>query len=158
MAKVKCGECGFIAVRVLKTRELIETEDRIRCDGKISGVYEYLPICFTNGIDVKEEIEILRKSANDEPTQDAIGGFISPNWAKHIEVLLNMERECSSFTKWWQGFTPKEHKEMIDREAMLEWQRKERKDDKKWRIIELVVIVTITLIAAAIGWIARGSN
>ena len=57
------------------------------------------------------------------------------------------------------GFSPKEHREMMDREWMLKWQadreeadrkwrEKQRQEDKQWRRIELIVIGIIGVLVA----------
>jgi hypothetical protein len=61
-----------------------------------------------------------------------------------IVAVLSEDRECPSWNYWQQGFTPKEHREMIDRQRLLEFQTKREDDwqkfqtqmvadDKKWR-------------------------
>jgi Flp pilus assembly protein TadB len=40
--------------------------------------------------------------------------------------VLNEERQCDTFVQWQQGFTPKEHRDMLDRMLVLE--REERRD------------------------------
>lgn len=50
-----------------------------------------------------------------------------------IRSVIQNDRTCALFTEWHQGFTPKEHQEMMDRKAMLEWQTKREDADKKWR-------------------------
>ena len=78
--------------------------------------------------------------------------------------LLQRERECAEFTPWYQGFTPKEHEEMLDRQRLREWQAKrededrrwredQRKEERRWRFIELLVfggLVTIVYVVAQI--------
>jgi len=43
--------------------------------------------------------------------------------------IVTKERECSSFVRWVQGHSPKEHKEMVDAEKLREWQESRRKED-----------------------------
>ena len=143
MSTVKCGECGFIAARVWHTTEFSEIAEEKRNSGKIGsdrGGHEPVPVCFINSFNIKEEVEILRKAVHDEPLHDAIGGYISPKWEIYVEDVLNTERKCKSFRKWQQGFSPREHREMIDREQ-----------ERKWRRIELFIFVVITLIAGIGG-------
>jgi len=88
---------------------------------------------------------------------------IKPN-AEELLSLLQSERDCAEFTPWCQGFTPKEHQEMLDRQRLLEWQAErenadhrwredQRKEERRWRLIELLVLggfVTIVLVIAQI--------
>jgi hypothetical protein len=132
----RCSECGFIAARVYVTREYLEVDDRKRESGEVGserGPLEPVPVCFVSSFNIKEEVEVLRKAACDEPTQNSIGEWISPHWANHVKQVLNTDRECESFTKWQQGCTPKEHREMMDRERMQKWQMEREEADKKWR-------------------------
>jgi len=153
MVKVKCGECGFISARDWKTRQFAEIDDKKRCSGEIGselGGFEPAPICFINSFDIKEEVEVLRKAAHDEPTHDSMGGYIPPHWATYVKVVLNTERKCKPFRKWQQGFTPKEHREMVDRE-------RQRKEDRKWHLIELIVLIIGAGLFTLLGaWIGRG--
>jgi hypothetical protein len=151
MFEVKCGDCGFIAARVWKTREFVEIEEEKRCSGEIGSEFggcEPTPVCFINSFDIKEEVEILRKVAHDEPSQDSMGGHIPPHWEIHVKAVLNTERKCESFRKYQQGFTPKEHREMLDRQEWRNWQEKQRKSDRCFRIIELIVLGFIAVIVA----------
>lgn len=143
----KCSECGFISARDWKTRQFAEIDDKKRCSGEIGsefGGFEPTPICFINSFDIKEEVEILRKAAHDEPHRNSIGEYIPPHWATYVKVVLNTERKCKSFTKWQQGFTPKEHREMVDRE-------RQRKEDRKWHFRELGLIIFGNILAACLG-------
>ena len=52
-----------------------------------------------------------------------------------LEVITK-ERLCSAFTPWQQGFTPKEHREMLDRQELLRWQADREDADRTWRTKE----------------------
>ena len=76
-----------------------------------------------------------------------------------IKQVIQKERECGeSFTEWQLGFTPKEHREMMDRQEWRDWQERQRKDDRGWRIKEIAILVLMTggfiVLGALIG---RGS-
>ena len=63
--------------------------------------------------------------------------------------VIHEERECGeSFTEWQLGFTPKEHREMLDRKEWRDWQERQRKEDKHWRVIELIVLGIIAVLVA----------
>ena len=150
---VKCADCGFLAQRHVETRELRDAEESLRKSGKIPldwgdhlyrplsdpapPVYESPPLC------AELQIEFPEKNAFE---------------------AIQEERECPAFMKWHPGFLPKEHREMLDRERMLQWQRdrenedrrwrdEQRKEERRWRLIELVVLggfVTFVLVMAQI--------
>lgn len=144
---VKCAECGYLSARNEKTRKLEEIEEESRHDGNIhKQLYVHIPICFVRSYNLTEETKLLRhEDTTDRKELD---------WRKYVKEIINKERECEPFTEWHQGYEPKEHQEMIDREKMLKWQAKredddkiwrenQRKEDKRWRIIELIVSVII---------------
>jgi hypothetical protein len=158
---VKCSECGFLAARDIDTRRLDEVEKAFRESGSppvryVSGRNQYVgqervPICFVQAYDLKQEIEIARGS-------DAMN-------ATWVHFVINQDRECQPFMEWQQGFTPKEHREMLDREAMLKWQTEREEADKKWRENEskenrkwrfrefliAAIAVIVVIIAAILG-------
>jgi hypothetical protein len=68
--------------------------------------------------------------------------------ALEFKSAICEERSCEGFTNWQQGFTPKEHREMLDRLRLQEWQDKQRREDKRWRIIELVILGVMTTVVA----------
>ena len=115
---VKCQECGFLTVRVRDTRELCESESDIRYSGKLPSqggyyIYEERPLCFQ------------RQSQFRIDTMEAVAGSFSAD--QRLEVF-SRERECSAFTEWQQGFTPREHQEMLDRKLVVE--REDRRDSE----------------------------
>jgi hypothetical protein len=156
----RCSECGFIAARVWETGEFREIDDKRRDSGELKsgfGNFDPIPICFVNCFNIKEEVEVLRKVAHDEPTQNSIGEWIEPHWANHVKQVLNKDRVCGSFIKWQWGFTPKEHREMMDRQFLMEMEEKRRKSDRKWHWIELIAIILGTGLFTLLGaWIATG--
>jgi hypothetical protein len=114
------------------------------------------PLCFVNECNIWAELNPV-------------------SW-ENAMAMVQKERECKAFVPWQQGYTPKEHKEMMDRKAMLEWQtnrdeayRKERderyrvdrewreaqsKINREWRFREFVVAVValiVVVLASVIG-------
>src|SRR5208283_6219495 len=121
----KCSECGFLAARNLYTRQLEEVEKEYRDNGasptkpfpdgvemmSISGIRNVygLPVCFARAFPLDQEIMASASSKDNG-----------------ILTVINQERQCPSFVKWQQGFTPKEHQEMLDRQWKLEQENKKR--------------------------------
>jgi hypothetical protein len=135
--KHKCADCGYLAVRNIYSRELQEPEKSYRdCgmqpitlthkmeDGKLAIIspYEPIPICFMQSKDLQTECNVLK-----------------------IKSTLQTEWECDDFTEWHQGFTPKEHREMLDRK--LELRRLEAQENRhnreEWARYIFLGIVTI---------------
>ena len=149
---VKCIDCRYLAARHHETRLLEEVEEDYRNNGVSPNttvgykhgigiaVYDE-PVCFMRCYDLKAEY----------------GEIKPPGLRKDLLSTLRKDRECNCFTKWKQGFTPKEHRDIMDREKMIEWQHKERRSDVKWRIVELIVLVASAGLFTLLGaWIARG--
>jgi hypothetical protein len=148
----KCAECGFLAVRNVQTRQLEEMEEDYRRTGNSPQVwgdsppynmYE-APICFLLVFDLPNEI-----AKQQGPLPEGIC------------LVINEERTCEPFIKRRLGSTPKEHQEMIDRQALLKWQaeredkdresrKEESKENRKWRFREFIVaVLALAVIVAA---------
>lgn len=122
---VKRADCGFLAMRHRETRALHDADHSIRRDGRIPGflleggqetgwpMFEETPLCF------QMVITFDRARCSDK------AGRLS---------AIQEERECSEFTEWRVGFTPKEHREMLDRQRMIE---REDQRDREMREYEL---------------------
>jgi len=118
--KVKCTDCGFLAFRTSPFREwglphLAEADQDVRNAGYNSknDLYEYSPICFMREATfMKEKREIPINS-----------------WPPVVKEMLTRKRCCSEFTEWQQGSSPKEHREMLDRQWMLD--RQDRLDQEQ---------------------------
>lgn len=135
---VKCSECGYLASRNRETRILEETEPTTRYDGLASKGYE-APICLVRAYDLWREC--------------GIRDGIVPVGNTIVSQVCKKERGCKQWVKWQQGSTPKEHQEMMDREARLKWQAEREDADKKWRARQdwrLVIIAGIFTILGAI--------
>ena len=99
---VKCADCGYLAVRHRQTRQLLDAELLLRERGYLleenpgtgKTVYEPHPICFVQKIKFRDKV-------GASPTEQSLKDAVQNIW------------ECDQFTDWKQGFTPKEHREMI---------------------------------------------
>jgi hypothetical protein len=153
---VKCSECGFLSARNKETRNLEEIESGFRQSGDIrTQYYLNIPVCFAMAFNFNEEFKKLRQLPKWERKQVALG-FIGPPDEDLIKELLNTERNCEYFTKYQQGFTPKEHREMMDRKTMLEMEEKRKQDDRKWHWIELAILVVGAGLFTLLGaWLAK---
>ncbi len=112
----KCVDCGYLAVKNKETRQLEEAEASFRGVGHIppsdsykqSNRHEPQPICFVWAKDIRDEI--FKRVGVTGKSQSVEG---------EVLAVINEEQGCGNkFTDWQQGFTPKEHREMIDRK---EW-------------------------------------
>lgn len=107
---VKCIDCGNVCLRNVATRELVEVESDIRQTGDIPPTtYINVLICFVRAFQLHDEL------------QQEQGVFKN----KFLNVI-NKNRKCPKFIAWQQGFTPKEHQEMIYTEEMRKQDAAER--------------------------------
>lgn len=160
---VKCAECGFLAVRNVDSRELEEAEESFRekgtgplakqYEGNPHLRHEKQPQCFAMVHSLRDDFK--------KPIEQKI-----PENGRVKQVILK-ERECGEFTKWQQGSTPKEHREMLDRKQWLDWQAGREKDDRnfrtqesksnrRYRIIELILVSITIIVILLTAFIGRG--
>ena len=142
-----CSTCGFLAMRDRSTRELCETDELTRQTADIRSdpirqgfrAFDEQPICFALAAPLGSEM--------GEYSEEAF-----------LEVITR-QRDCKSFTRWQQGFSPKEHREMIDQQAFREWQasredrwqewqRCQAAEERKWRLYNLVAGAALALLGA----------
>lgn len=114
----KCADCGFLSIRHHNSRRLDEVEAITRATGKLppelpEEQHEDAPICFVQAYNLKAEMVSSRPEA-------------------FIAVLQN-DRDCDRFNPWQQGFGPKEHVDMMQQQALLEWQRAREEAEREWR-------------------------
>lgn len=125
---VRCADCGFLAARVLATRALVEAEPAMREDWlsalpphKGDEVYATRPLCFAMAADLGKEIDQYLKETPGVTNQAC------------YKTILHGNRRCEQFTPWRQGFTPREHREMLDHKELLQAQAEQRVRDKQWQ-------------------------
>ncbi len=166
MAEIhKCADCGYLTIRNRKIYSLDEADIDFREKGIVPTVYDEvgrnphklhrdLPLCFVGNSYLSNAIKNIKH--NDNPFDE-------------IKEIIQTENDCKEFTEWRQGYTPIEHREMLDRQWMLDyqtrreeadraWQHKERKNDKTWRVIELICLIIGAGLFTLLGaWITRGA-
>jgi hypothetical protein len=121
---VKCSECGFLAFRTRDSLEFVEAIESIRLGQRIpNALVLQMPFCFIRKLDFREAYGWER---------DSLG--ISEHL---IYPVIQAERDCDGYTAWQQGFSPREHREMLDEERRLRldadvrqmaWEREDRRD------------------------------
>jgi hypothetical protein len=109
-----------LAVRHFQTRQLLDAEQKFRDDGYIPDVavdyktsvpaYDGYPVCFVRRIRLDQKIG-------------------NPNNAD-ARMRVVQSTTCEQHTPWLQGFTPREHREMIQEEARLKWQAEREAADR----------------------------
>jgi hypothetical protein len=159
---VRCSECGFLALRNIETRNLDEAEEEFRKLGRLSEYSKFHPVKEFDTPFYKDE-ELTRYVHEDLPVCFAkICDFgilctqattATSTYSEDILSVINTKRPCESFTKWHRGFTPKEHQEMIDREAMMRWQSQREDADRKWMTRQQWFMVIVAGIFTVLGGI-----
>lgn len=146
MVKVKCRDCGFLAMQA-NYAEWVEADSMLRNSGVPDNVRQRnlgnWPQCFMRKYDLQAEMrEIEQQRAEQKEVRE-----------RHRLVLMvvNEERCCCEYTDWRMGFSPKEHREMLDRQRLLEWQTEEAKKNRRYRIAELVIAILGVIAIVAIG-------
>ncbi len=127
----KCAACGFITLRNRLTGDLDEMDADFRKTGNpphreipiVGGAgskfalvdttpCRHVPMCFALSVTLADEwpgTKELLEQYKDWPPSTM------------LEVITKERPGCEGkFTKWQQGFTPKEHREMLDRQWMVE--------------------------------------
>lgn len=122
---VKCAECGYLAVRHRATRQLLDAELQLRADGylldhdPVTGqvAYDSTPICFAQKID-------FRKGHGSASHQD------------QLKDAMQELRDCDGFTEWKQGFTPKDHWEIIQDAERIKWQTRREEEQRDFQALQ----------------------
>ena len=161
-----CASCGFLALRNRFTGVLDEAPDEYRTNGQVPVLAKRLASNYsTSGNDFTEapyrgEPICTMQSYRLIDEVEWRSGSIVPETV--IRIMQTERDRCSAvFTDWQQGFTPKEHREMVDRkeqrewrakqeEATKAWQERQRIQDRQWHIAEILLIIVATIIAAFI--------
>ena len=129
----KCAECGFLVARNIRTKEMEEVDSIFREEGLpeiiewdmsnpiAQPIYrqEMLPLCFARAYDLRAEFK--KVAGEDDPDH------------KSVICVINEERQCEPFVEWQQESSPKEHREMLDRQWRLDYEARRDAEDKNWR-------------------------
>ena len=149
----KCADCGYLSVRNKDDYSLGEPSINFREKGQVAttwddkgrnphSLHEPIPLCFARQPYLASATEKIKDKKNP---------------FKEVRDVIQENNDCKEFTHWQQGFTPKEHREMIDRERMTKWQTEREEADRKWRSKQqwkLVVVAGIfTLLGVLITWL-----
>ena len=171
---VKCADCGFLAQHIYRGNipmGFIDVEEAPRETGlfpsrgfsfrfiplgqpdmepeKMDG--DKFPTCFSRVFQLGQEVKACH-SEMQEAEKDA-------SFTNAVKEVMHKDRICKQFVKWERGFTPKEHREMLDRDRLLKWQAEREEADRKWHsyeehrniITNAVLAGIFTFIGAGIG-------
>lgn len=116
---VRCVDCGYLARRNNETGHLDETGNTFRLRGEGAKHHQ-------SGAQIHEGFLLCFAAAHD------LYGETYGVVALKVVEAMNRERACEAFTPWRQGYTPREHQEMLDREREREWQAAQKRADREW--------------------------
>lgn len=110
---VKCNECGFLSVWLLQGQKFVEATEYFRENGRpeniVINTMAYQPKCFVQEIPINTEID----------SEDRHGSL---KYMEAVASVIKKDRICSRKTGWFQGRSPKEHQEMLDKKSERRWQ------------------------------------
>jgi hypothetical protein len=143
----RCADCGFLAVREVDSRDLLEAEAHYRETGVLANKfgadrrlrYEHWPTCFAMKLKFNEE-------SHGKPEE--------------LLPVIRLDRTCDRFVQWNQGYTPKEHDLMLASEIAKDAAERQQRMANRWMLISATIQGGSTLLAA-IGatllafWLAR---
>lgn len=170
---VKCSDCGFLCVLSQEDWTYIEADIFYRQEGYSAGALSPSPKAF-----VEPHCSIHFQAIHSEPLEANGGGVQLTDPGGGLRKLENLQgedvtdkavvgvitkpRACEGFFSWKPGFSPKEHFEMLEQERRQKWQEEQSRSDRRWRIIEIIVLgIIVTLLAGGFtilgAFIERGS-
>ncbi len=131
---VQCTKCGYLAMRNLVTRELVEVEVGVRGGGELPEgpsvpsndqsdfllqraprVYDLPPICFKLVPEFCEETEEWEQTGTHD----------------YFMELIEKQRSCDQWCQWHQGLSPKEHSDMQLTDELLRRQETFQSDQAR---------------------------
>ena len=176
--KVRCQDCGFLTMRERHSRALLEVEESVRKTGTNPNfgvpafirsqaephpaeiLYVTQPICFVQAANLYAEAKEMSDDAG----------------AKTNLLVMTSERDCAKFTKWQQGYSPREHKAMLDSKEQQRWnderlekdrrrQEEQRALDRQWQVAQKwsdrkwhLFMVLLAALFTVLGWfIGKGT-
>ena len=99
------------------------------------------------GYALERDIDLRAECFAHEDVHRAEVGDVVANAVKSV---IQKERDCDAFTPWQQGHSPKEHREILDRQLLLKREEERDADSRRWRVAEFIaVIIGLVLIVAA---------
>ena len=116
---VHCVACGFLVLRELTSRRLLEANDEFRDVGapKAGQNVEVLAYCFRMKANLGKDIAEYDSQGRD----------------KKILGVINTERRCDGFEEWRPNFSPREHMDMVLQREQREWQERRDNEMRNWQ-------------------------
>lgn len=132
LPKHTCSSCGFLAVQVPSDESVVESTGlTYRETGwQTSGdtFTNAVPMCFVLAQRIDRESEKLRTQGISQTIENVMA------------VIQKPRPDCPEWMEWVPWLSPKEHREMMDRERMLRWQAAESRKNWCMRVLEIAVV------------------
>lgn len=143
--QVQCAKCGFLAVRMTLSQGLGEVREELREQWQAADTLKE-----TAHLGVRAHEMVPRCFRRAYPLSKEVGGPYAEERREieAVQKVIQKERLCTSFTEWEQGFTPKEHQEVINAKELRALEETARKSSNT-RVVVLAGI--FTLLGAVIG-------
>lgn len=143
---VTCRTCGFLCARQLDL-QLIGVSVRFREAGLAENSHRPEPICWKHA----------------QPITEEFGKAGGETLARRFLAVINKPRDCGAWMQWQEDCSPREHQDMLDQKALLDWQSEQRqkdwerqeagkRTDRKWQVFYILLGVALT---GLVGWLAR---
>lgn len=149
MPQGKCIDCGLLALRTLHTMELVEAPLPYREDGKVPVNPERpgfetcgrIPVCYENLRRFEPELGlwdlVSEKRETLAPTLGRSWNIDPPNIDPRLAFeVIHKLFDCRSFITHRPGMSPQEHREILDRQRLYDWQAAREDEDRKWRALQ----------------------
>ncbi len=134
--KGRCDTCGFLALRFWADTDLHEATQEFREQGvdvNAALATSRPPRCFVQAFRIDSEAAMHNKDTV-EPDMSLLPTTV-------LAVIQKQDRHCSAWRRWILGLSPKEHREMMDRQFIRRW-------EIGARVAEILIVAVGVAIAA----------
>jgi hypothetical protein len=143
---VKCGECGFLALRRVSNGQLCAADRNFRLHNDVDAEFDRYPVCFVQATRLEHEIDWrhLERAAQIEFGSESDNQSEIPRFATYTEALFQViwtKRICPEYTRWIPGLTLKEH-------AIWKVRQVQRKREWLIRIVLALVGAGVSLLGS----------
>lgn len=119
---VNCVDCGFLAL-MNEEFELYESPDSFRKTGLFPKP----------GPNSNSQLSAIICTVRECDIFDGTSDVMAGNLPKHALRMISEPKKCRKHFPWIQGFTPKEHVQMMHNESIIREMEERRQADMQWR-------------------------
>lgn len=167
---VQCSDCGFLGLRQNRTGRLREAIEDFRKQGSAAGGWNDYPLCAIRAADLDGECATQRpieQQMRDDEGVDRVQVTIRAQGRETTEThpydnpravtraavryVISRERDCTEFIEWHPGFTPQDHRRMLDQRWREAQEDARRRSERRWRLFEMGMLLLVGAGAAILG-------